>query len=155
MTQMQFDFEDLEVLPKPATKRETDRFVFDLMDTLTAPILTFSASWADSIPKELKDTITMSRLIAAMQKEQTASIPEVVAYIMTRTFESPMHREWVNIYTWCAAQYVKQWTKMEMPDDITPESLTEYEQSLLKRLRDWIYEKRRKCVKQRLKTEKA
>ena len=40
--------------------------------------------------------------------KQMASITEVIAYMMPRTFEAPMPSEWVNIYTWVGLQYANQ-----------------------------------------------
>jgi len=154
MSQMQFDFEDLEVLQKPAMKREVDGFVFDLMDVITSPLITYSTSWADCIPESLKIDVCMAKMISALKKEYTASIPEVVAYMMTRTLEAPMQREWVNIYCYCTTIYAKEWMKKKLPKDVAVNEIDEYEQSLLKRLRDWIYEKRRQYVKDKLKTQR-
>lgn len=158
--QLQFDFDTPPVQqttvpeiipPKKKSKRDEQKFVFEFMDMLTAPIITFTTLWADAIPQKLRENIQLSRLLAGMKREETATIPEVVAYMITRTFESPMHSEWVNIYTWCSMQYVTQWENREVPTDIAPEKLTDYEQGLLKELRNWIYKKRRETVKSRMK----
>lgn len=158
LAQFQFDFENATetgVIERPIpkySKQDERNFILDMMDTLTAPILTFTTNWADAIPQDLKASITQARLISVMKKEQTATIPEVVAYIMTRSYEAPMPREWTNIYIWCGAQYMKQYRGSEMPTGICPDSLNDYEQSLLKGLRDWIYRKRREVVKSCLKS---
>ena len=73
--------------------------------------------------------------------------------MMSRTFESPMPSEWVNIYTWCGLQYAKTFKKtwqMEAMGEVAPKQLSEYEMGLLKRLRLWIYEKRRKAFQEKL-----
>jgi hypothetical protein len=89
-----------------------------------------------------------------MQGERMASLTEVVIYMMPRTFESPMPGEWANIYTWCGLQYAKTFKnagQLEAMMEIAPEKLSDYEQTLLKRLRVWIYDKRRKALKVKLK----
>ncbi len=156
--QMQFDFADLQPIEEKQVKKsyskDTGKFVFEFMDMLAAPIITFSESWADAIPQSLKQDVTLSRLMGRMQKEEMATIPETVAYIMTRTYEAPMNHEWANIYLWCSSQYMKQYRNKTDEDlkEINPsEKLSEHEKSLLKRLRVWIWEKRREAVKARLK----
>ena len=156
--QMQFDFSNL--MPAEETQiiksgsRDTAKFVFEMMDMLTAPIITYSTSWAEAIPPKLKQDIKMSRLIGALKKEELATIPETVAYIITRTYEAPLCSEWTNIYLWCSSEYLKQFrdkTDEDLKEIQPPKNLSEYEQTLLKRLRVWIYEKRREAVKQQLK----
>ena len=159
--QLQFDFNAQPVqgtTPVPEAlpirkngRRAEEKFVFEFMDMLTAPVITFSTAWIDAIPQKLKQNIGFARLIAAMKKEETATIPEVVAYIITRTYESPMTSEWANIYTWCASKYLKDYEHRDVPDDIAPKKLSDYEHSLLKQLRNWIYRKRREAVKSKLK----
>lgn len=154
--QLHFDFSETltvdTIIKSKASKQET-KFVFEYMDMLTAPVITFSTSWADVIPQHLKKDIQISRLIASLQKEEQATIPETVAYIMTRTYEAPMSSEWTNIYLWCSSEYLKKYRNKTDEDfkEIPINVLNEYEQSLLKKLRVWIYEKRRECVKNKLK----
>tara|TARA_B100000949_G_scaffold98399_1_gene87864 strand:+ start:346 stop:840 length:495 start_codon:yes stop_codon:yes gene_type:complete len=142
--------------PPRRNKREEAKYVFDLMDALTAPVITFSTSWADMIPKNLKSNIYMARMLALMKGEETATIPEVVAYLMTRGFEAPMHGEWVNIVTWCAAKYQREYEHKEPPPGMVQrEELSRDEERLLKMLRRDIYESRRKALKEKLKRPKS
>ena len=60
-------------------KKQLDNFVFDLMDTLQSPVLTFSQSWKDLIPQRLLDTIQLSRMLQSLEKEEMASYEETVA----------------------------------------------------------------------------
>ena len=158
--QIQFDFgESLPVITQfeKSNSRESEKFVFEFMDILNAPILTFSESWAEAIPDRLRRDIRIARLLSGFAREEMASIAETVAYIITRTHEAPMNSEWTNIYLWCSFQYLKQFANKTISDfeDIhVPEKLTDYEASLLKRLRVWIYEKRREVVKDRIKQSK-
>ena len=83
-----------------------------------------------------------------------ASYAEVIAYIMPRTLEAPMPSEWVNIYTWVGLQYAKECNnKNQIPamEEIAPKNLSDSEHGLLNDLRRWIYDKRRKALKERLK----
>lgn len=139
-------------------KKQTEDFVFNFMDCLTSPIIVFKSAWQDTIPKDILKNIKLSRLLCSMQQEEMASLTETLAYIMPRTYEAPMPREWVNIYTWLGLQYAIQFKKNDQLNamtDIAPNELSEYEMGLLNNLRRWIYDKRRKVLKDRLKsTEK-
>ena len=84
------------------SSKDTDKFTFELMDTLTSPVLTYSQAWTDCIPQRLLDLITPARLVSKLLNEEMATMPEVVTYIMTATLEFPMHGEWVDIYTHCS-----------------------------------------------------
>lgn len=126
--------------------------VFDLMDALKSPILTFSQSWADTLPKRLLDIITMSRMVALMTHEEIATYPEAYAYFMTRTMEAPMQDEWVDIYLHVSCTVCEQYWKEDHWDELQAmRTLPEYHTSLLKGLRVRIYEQRRKILKSRLK----
>ncbi len=141
---------------KPNKKLVSD-LVFDMMDCLTSPVIVFRSVWQDTIPKDILDNISMSRMISLMLKEEMASITEVVAYMMPRTLEAPMSSEWTRIYTWCGLQYAKSFKKKSMVEamnDIAPSELSQYEESLLTNLRIWIYNKRREALKVSLKNNK-
>ena len=140
--------------PKSFIKAKSD-FVLDFMDLLQSPIIVYPSQWQDAVPKDLLNNITMARMLTRMRGEHMASLTEVVAYMMPRTFESPMTSEWVNIYTWCGLQYANTFKKigqMEAMEEVAPKQLSEYEMGLLKRLRVWIYEKRRTALKNSMKT---
>ncbi len=140
--------------PKSLKNVKSD-FVLDFMDLLQSPIIVYPSQWQDAVPKDLLNNITMARMFTQMHGEHMASLTEIVAYMMPRTFESPMPSEWVNIYTWCGLQYAKTFKKdgqIEAMEEVAPQQLSEYEMGLLKGLRLWIYEKRRQALKERLKT---
>jgi len=161
VVQLDFGFEMEPVkTPNPnqrpkSFKRAKSDFVLDFMDLLQSPIIVYPSQWQDAVPKDLLNNITMARMLTLMRGEPMASLTEVVAYLMPRTFESPMPSEWVNIYTWCGLQYAKTFKKTEQikaMEEIVPQLLSEYEMGLLKRLRFWIYEKRRQALKDSMKT---
>lgn len=161
VVQLDFGFElEPTKTPNPtpnlkSLKKDKSDFVLDFMDLLQSPIIVYPSQWQDAVPKDLLNNITMARILTQMRGEHMASLTEVVAYMMPRTFESPMPSEWVNIYTWCGLQYVKTFLKIgqiEAMADLAPQQLSEYEMGLLKRLRIWIYEKRRQALKDNMKT---
>ena len=140
---------------KPVNEKQAKSdFVFDFMDCLTSPVIVFKSAWQDAIPKEVLKNVTLSRLLCSISGEKMASYAEVIAYVMPRTLEAPMPLEWVNIYTWVGLQYAKEYSnqnQISAMDEIAPKNLSDYELGLLNDLRKWIYDKRRKALKEKLK----
>lgn len=136
-------------------RKVAENWIFDIMDALRSPILTHSQAWSDCIPKRILDIIPTARMAAILKKEELATFPEAVAFIMTRTMEAPMYREWVNIYTHVCCTVCEQYWKQDHWDELTDSrTLNQEEEELLERLRRWIYEKRRKVLRERMKAEK-
>jgi len=127
--------------------------VFDLVDALSSPVLTHAQTWADCIPDRLIKIVPMARLKSLLLQEKFASLAETCAFIMTRTMEAPMSSEWVNIYTYVSCKVCEEWWNEDhWKDGIAPDNLTDYENKyLLMPLRLWIYDRRRKVLKGRLK----
>lgn len=145
----------LEVSPTSAPKQDrytADQGMFDLMDALTAPILTHAATWKDCLPDRVLNIVTMARMASLLKKERMATLPEVLLFMMTRTFEAPMGHEWTEIYLHVSCTVCQQWFNEDHWDQVhAKKELGEYElkQHLLP-LRRWIYERRRQVVKQRM-----
>lgn len=157
---------DINPIPKQHEKtinkkRAKQDFIFEFLDALKSPVIIYNTTWQDAIPKGLLEKITISRMMCLMKGEFMASLTEVVAYMMPRTLEAPLSSDWCNIYTWCGLQYVTQFNsenkKKAMIDamaKIAPNELSDYEMGLLNGLRRWIYDKRRKALKDILKKNK-
>jgi hypothetical protein len=138
-------------------KIDENSFVFHFMDMLSAPIITHAQTWADCIPMRLIQAIRLERLIQGLKKEECAGDAECVAFIMTRTFESPMDHDWVEIYCHLCAKVAEYHWKHDFWNEIHAQrELTDYQNNyLLKPLRLWIYKKRREVVKDRMKAMPA
>ncbi|WP_075344112.1 hypothetical protein [Tenacibaculum agarivorans] len=157
--QLDFGFND-EPTPKKATiieqpsKKDSEEFVFTFMDCLTAPVIVYPSQWQSAIPKHVLENITISRMFTLMSGEKMASLTETLAYMIPRTFEHPLPYGWTNIYTWLGFQYVKSFKRelVEMTKEVAPEQLSRDEERDLKHLRIWIYEKRVKALKERMKS---
>lgn len=142
------------VTKKPRRKRESQH-EFDLMDALTAPVITWPSPWQLDIPDDVMGAISMARMVALMKGEEMATIPEVVAYLMPRSSEAPMSRECANIYLYVSREYLINYRSVKAEVvDFAPTELDDYEQELLLRLRRWIWEKRRSALKERDRARK-
>ena len=130
---------------------DSKEFVFTFMDILTAPIITFDASWADTIPERVRKLITMQRIIVSITKENTATLAETVAYMMTRTFIGPMTSEWTDIYTHISCKLCEQEFGEDHWDAVqAPRKLDQYKQYKLEQLQRFIYDKRQLVVKKKM-----
>ena len=133
-------------------EKSAGNYVFDIVDALTAPILTFSQSWADTIPKRLLDIIQMARLKALMLREETATYAEGVVYIYTRSLEAPMDSGWTDIYTHITCKTLEEWFGEDHWNETkAPKELSDWLSSKLNDLLRHIYIKRRKMLKERFK----
>lgn len=150
-----FEVEAINTKPKQKQKTE-DSFVFDLVDAISAPVLTFSQSWADTIPKRMFDILPLARMIALKQEEALATYAECVIYIYTRTLEAPMDSEWTDIYTHVSCKTLQDWFNEDHWKDVgAPPVLSDWLCSKLDGLRRHIYNKRREILKGRLKAQEA
>jgi len=136
-------------------KKVVDNAVFDLMDALRSPVLTHAQAWADVIPERMLKLIPAARLVNLIQSKETASDVEVVVFIYTRTMEAPMSSEWVDIYTHMSCKVLEQYFKEDHWKEVNaPRTISDYEINYyLKPLQKWIYERRRKALKERMKVK--
>ena len=139
-------------MKQSSDKQALKKFTLDMMDSLTAPILTFSQAWADTIPERLLKVIPQARLVASLLKEELATYPEACAYIMTRTSEAPMDDHWTNIYLHVSCSVCEQYWKEDHWEQLEAKrELEGYEKGLLTQLRKRIYDRRRIIVKERIR----
>ena len=138
---------------KPKRRGRMKKEVFDLMDALCSPVITYPSPWNIDLPEDIFGHIQIAQLKALSKKEQTATIPEVVAYLYSASMEGPLYSEWANVYLWVCGEYLKKYRSMDLKGvDFIPESLSDYEQSELNRLRDFIYRKRREALKKKIRS---
>ena len=55
---------------------------------------------------------------------------------------APMDHDWGQIYLYIATQTYRKWGKNEMPSDIAVDRLNDEQMRDLRRLKDWLYQKR-------------
>ena len=150
-----FEVEAITPIKENNQKRESN-YVFDIVDALSAPILTFSKHWADVLPERILNIVQLARMIALMKGEQTATYAECVIYMYTRTLEAPMDHEWTDIYTHVSCTTLEDWFGEDHWNDTrAPKELSDWLQSKLTGLRRHIYEKRREILKQKCKSQQV
>lgn len=148
---------NVDVIPKPRSEvKQWDDAVFDIIDALTAPILTFSESWADTIPSRLLNLVSIERMAGIIKRHTYATDVECVIYIYTRTLEAPMPSDWTDIYTHLSCKVCERHFNENHWEEVNaPKELTDWLISQLNQLRNFIFVKRREVVKQRLRQEKV
>jgi len=79
-------------------------------------------------------------------EEMTGTNAEVCAYLFTTSLTQPMGGDWTNIYLYIANQVYSRYRSKDsgaqMPADILVESLTRQQEQELRRLKDWLYQRR-------------
>lgn len=140
----------------PTSKDRKGTLAFDLMDAMQSPVITFAPEWYPSVPERIKDLIIPSRLAALLKGDQMATLPEVVAYLATRSNVAPMDSDWTEIFahTVCTVceRYFKEshWNTLDAKRE-----QSRHERELLISLRQRIYEKRRQNLKLKMKHGKT
>lgn len=130
-------------------------WVFDICDALQSSIVMYPSPWQASCPRQMIEIIPMERMKALANAEYTATIVECAVYLYPASLEAPLDHDWAEIYLYCCTQYIKTWRRDTMlPADICVEQLSNYRKGMLMRLRRWIYDKRRKHLKLRMREQK-
>ena len=138
------------------TQKDIEKGISNIVGALTDPLIVFPGGWEECLPQWLKDVIPLERLAMNMKalkgEEMTGTDAEACAYLYTASLTAPMDHDWAQIYCYLVTHTVRQWRKSEMPSDVAVDSLNDYQMADLRRLKDWLYEKR---VKARVEREKA
>ena len=129
----------------------------DLVGALCDPIIVYPSPWKDDLPDWIKPQITLERLIMYMKVMHEGGVPvgdtEALAYIFPRTMEEPLSEQWMRIYTYVFTSAMK-FKKVEVPEDLKCESLSDYDMRELIDLKIWIYQKRVQHRKEKAKAER-
>jgi hypothetical protein len=144
------------------TEIQIERGISDLVGALTDPIIVFPGGWGDTIPEWLKNAITMERLVMNMKalkgEGPTGTDAEACAYLYTACLAQSVDHDWAQIYLYVANQvYSRHRTKesgVQFPEDIQVRSLSDYQMAELRRLKQWIYERRTQAKQERERTER-
>jgi hypothetical protein len=91
-------------------------------------------------------------------EKPTGTDAEACAYLYTASLTQPIDSDWTQIYLYVANQvYSRHRTKesgVQLPEDIQVKSLSDYQMGELRRLKDWIYERRTQAKQERNRAER-
>ena len=139
------------------TEKKAEGWIDDLVGALCDPIIIYPSPWKDDLPDWIKPQITLERLVMNMKVVHEGGVPvgdtEALAYIFPRTMEEPMSEQWMRIYTYVFTQAMK-FKKVEVPEDLRRESLSDYDMRELIDLKTWIYQKRMQHRKEKSRAER-
>ena len=113
------------------------------------PIIVAHGGWEETLPDWLFKEINAERITTALidvikpdnEQEQVGEC-EVMAYLMTLCSLKPLPSDWTKIYQYLATQIMRRIRKIEVPDNIKIEELTDYEIRQLKELKSWLFKQR-------------
>ena len=138
-------------------EKKAEGWIDDLVGALCDPIIVYPSPWKDDLPDWVKPQITLERLVMNMKVTHDGGVPvgdtEALAYIFPRTMEEPMSEQWLRIYTYVFTSAMK-FKKVEVPEDLRCESLSDYDMRELTDLKAWIYQKRVQHRKERSRAER-
>ena len=138
-------------------EKKAEGWIDDLVGALCDPIIVYPSPWKDDLPDWVKPQITLERLVMNMKVVHDGGVPvgdtEALAYIFPRTMEEPLSEQWLRIYTYVFTQSMK-FKKVEVPEDLRRESLSDYDMRELIDLKTWIYQKRVQHRKEKAKAER-
>jgi len=139
------------------TEKKAVGWIDDLVGALCDPIIVYPSPWKDDLPDWVKPQITLERLVMNMKVMHEDGVPvgdtEALAYIFPRTMEEPLSEQWMRIYTYVFTSAMK-FKKVEVPEDLRRESLSDYDMRGLNDLKMWIYQKRVQHRKEKAKAER-
>jgi len=135
-----------------------EKGISDIVGVFTDPILVFPGGWGDTLPEWLKNAITLERLEMNMkalkEEEMTGTDAEACAYLYTASLTAPMDSDWTQIYLYIATQVYRRQGKGNMPTDIAVDKLNDEQMRDLRRLKDWLYQRRTKIRQERDRAER-
>jgi len=140
------------------TPKTVEKGISDIVGVFTDPILVFPGGWGDTLPDWLKGAITMERLMSNVEAlktgEMTGTDAEACAYLMTVSLTQPIDSDWTQIFLYIAGKVYRRQGKGEMPADIAVDKLDDEQMRDLRRLKEWLYERRIKIRQERDRAER-
>lgn len=126
---------------------------FNLLDCLHSPVLTQDWGWADSIPERIMELVMPERFMQLAMNKQYAGDAECVCFLFTAALQGPLSGDWATIYFHLSAKVMSAHFGKDFFTEIDAvKNLNSYqEQELLMKMRRWIFDKRRKELKNSVK----
>ncbi len=121
-----------------------DKALTDAARALTDPVIVFSQSWADDTPGWLIDEIRAQRLLQVMKGEKDfATDAEALAYVSNASLCGPLQGDMVDIYSYLFTRVMGD----RAPADLRRESISDYQMSILRKLKSWLWTQRTRSRK--------
>ena len=122
-------------------KRKADKDLISAARALTDPIIVFNQSWGDCIPAWLAAEIKTQRLLQVMKGEKDfATDAEALAYLSNASLCQPLDHDMTDIYSYLFTKVMGD----RAPADLRKESISDYQMSILSRLKSWLWNQRAK-----------
>jgi len=110
------------------------------------PIIVANTEW--TLPENLIKWVKEERMIngliemtTPLSPEESVGYAEVVAYLNPATSKSVLPSRVTKIYLYCVTQVMKR-HKIDVPEEIAVNELTDYETKELNDLKKWLYQSR-------------
>jgi hypothetical protein len=116
------------------------------MKDKNTPIIVANTEW--DLPQNIITYVNEERMINGLidmikplTPEESVGYAEVVAYLMPELQKRVLSSRVSKIYLYCVTQLMKR-HKIEVPEDIATNELTDYELKELNNLKKWLYQSR-------------
>jgi len=157
----QVDLSGKKTKEQEESTRESQKQVLNVIKRMvyavSGPIIVMDPGWG--VPDNLLIHIKVQRLAQNMKllhnKEEDgyATDAEALTYLNNVSLQMPMCYEWARIYEYLFVQYC-EFTKTELPNGFQKITLSEYEERLLKNLKQWLYKKASEAFEEKFKRRK-
>ncbi|MDD5511781.1 MAG: hypothetical protein PHI12_13360 [Dehalococcoidales bacterium] len=122
-------------------KTKVDKGLIDVARALTDPIIVFNQSWGDCIPDWLAAEIKTQRLLQVMRGEKDkATDAEALAYVSNASLCQPLDHDMTDIYSYLFTRVMGD----RAPADLRKDSISDYQMSILRDLKFWLWNQRAK-----------
>ena len=92
-------------------------------------------------------------------EEMAGTDAEACAYLYTASLTNLMDSDWREIYLYIAnhvySRHRSNESGVQVPEDIQVESISDYQMGELRRLKDWLYERRVRARQERNQAERC
>lgn len=143
--------------PVASTKKSgnSEKWINKILWALSGPIIVMPGYTDMPIPENVKNRISIERLVCCMRNEEMASDVEAMWYISTASLTAPLDHHWTNIFMWLTREFVLFEGK-DLPDFLQEEIvLGQYmEKDELNRLKRWLFKKSYEQIKAKMKKGK-
>ncbi|MDD5547055.1 MAG: hypothetical protein PHO67_07895 [Candidatus Omnitrophica bacterium] len=126
---------------KAKSSKVTEKALVDAARALTDPIIVFNQAWGEDTPGWLIDEIRAQRLLQVARGEKDlATDVEALAYVSNASLCGPLDHDMTNIYSYLFTRVMGD----RAPAELRLESISDYQMSILRRLKSWLWNQRAK-----------